>query len=157
MVNPACLDDPVANLENLKQLRCEYDRDNIVHWSCPSFPEVHYDKSASKADVCAIIVKGIQEHHEGNATRDGTGNPCLCFSLIPHDVMFMFRQLALRVRDRGGGRGRAGVHQGEGQTHGQGVAIPIAKTPVTPPTKTKTRVTTTTTTTRVSTTTKKKT
>lgn len=36
--------------------------------TCPSFPEIHYDKEVSDQHEynCAIIVQNIQEHHEGN-------------------------------------------------------------------------------------------
>ena len=35
--------------------------------TCPSFPEIHYDKQTSDLHQhnCAIIVENIQEHHEG--------------------------------------------------------------------------------------------
>ncbi len=35
--------------------------------TCPSFPEVHFDREASAEheNKCAIVVQNIQEHHEG--------------------------------------------------------------------------------------------
>ena len=50
------------------QLKCEFTKGpgNLV--TCPSFPEIHYDKETSEQHEhnCAIIVQNIQEHHEGN-------------------------------------------------------------------------------------------
>jgi len=50
------------------QLKCEFVKGpgNIV--TCPSFPEIHYDKQISEQHKhnCAIVVENIQEHHEGN-------------------------------------------------------------------------------------------
>ena len=49
----------------LFQLRCEFGRDRVTHFNCPSFPEVHFDKQNSNADSCAIVVRKIESHHEG--------------------------------------------------------------------------------------------
>ncbi len=49
------------------QLRCEFHNEpgKVNHWTCPSFPEVHYDRDQSSKDLCAIVVNNIEEHHEG--------------------------------------------------------------------------------------------
>ena len=54
------------------QLRCEFHAEGDNHWVCPSFPEVHYDRENSKGDTCAIVVRKIEEHHEGGK-RDKWG------------------------------------------------------------------------------------
>ena len=51
---------------SLWQLRCAFHNDGREnHYSCPSFPEVHFDRDMSSSDMCAIVVNNIEEHHEG--------------------------------------------------------------------------------------------
>jgi len=52
----------------VRQLKCEFSKGPNNRVTCPSFPEIHYDKQASDQHEhsCAIIVQNIQEHHEGN-------------------------------------------------------------------------------------------
>lgn len=48
------------------QLRCAFHNDGReTHYSCPSFPEVHFDRDLSSSDLCAIVVNNIEDHHEG--------------------------------------------------------------------------------------------
>ena len=49
-------------------MKCEFSKGPNNRVTCPSFPEIHYDKQASDQHEhsCAIIVQNIQEHHEGN-------------------------------------------------------------------------------------------
>ena len=49
------------------QLKCEFTKGPGNMVTCPSFPEIHYDKQTSDLHQhnCAIIVENIQEHHEG--------------------------------------------------------------------------------------------
>lgn len=59
-----CIWKPPRN--GVRELRCEFGRDRVTHFNCPSFPEVHFDKENSNADSCAIVVRKIESHHEGN-------------------------------------------------------------------------------------------
>ena len=60
---PVCL-----NFVKYFQLKCEFSKGPNNRVTCPSFPEIHYDKQASDQHEhnCAIIVQNIQEHHDGN-------------------------------------------------------------------------------------------
>jgi len=60
-----CIWKPPRN--GVKELRCAFHNDGREnHYSCPSFPEVHFDRDMSSSDMCAIVVNNIEEHHEGN-------------------------------------------------------------------------------------------
>ena len=54
-----------ALLLSINQLRCEFGRDEVTHPTCPSFPEIHYDRDAKAPNECAIVVRNIGEQHEG--------------------------------------------------------------------------------------------
>ncbi len=48
-------------------MRCDFKKGPGNMVSCPSFPEIHFDKmaSAEHEHKCAIVVQNIQAHHEG--------------------------------------------------------------------------------------------
>jgi len=52
----------------VRELKCEFTKGPENRVTCPSFPEIHYDRQVSDQHEhnCAIVVENIQEHHEGN-------------------------------------------------------------------------------------------
>ncbi|TRY79127.1 hypothetical protein TCAL_12390 [Tigriopus californicus] len=59
-----CVWKPPRN--GVRELKCEFGRKKVEHMTCPSFPEIHFDKERSAGQSCTIVVHQITEHHEGN-------------------------------------------------------------------------------------------